>query len=282
MSARVLLALLLAAALPAAAAEEPKLFPIYKKYVAAVEGDNLKAARPFLSSGKRARIDAMKPDEGLAALSTVSPKENIKLHKEVIDGDDATLIVVADVMETKAAGHIQFVREDGEWRILSELWNIAGDPDDPPGDVHQPKNDKERAALRKLRERGYPIPSGDFLVMTAGQGELELVKLFLEAGYSPDTSDGRTPAIVNAASGGHGKVVLYLIEAGADVNATEEGGITALMRLADKCDQTPAIRALLAAGAKTEGATPGGATALQLAEWSECKDNAELIQAAAK
>jgi hypothetical protein len=56
-----------------------------------------------------------------------------------------------------------------------------------------PKNDKERTALHKLRERGYPFPSGDYLVMTAGQGDLELVKLFLEAGYSPDTSTAPRP-----------------------------------------------------------------------------------------
>ena len=281
MSARVL-ALAALLALPLSAAEKSELFPIYKKYNAAVQADDLETARQFLSSGKRARIDAMKPAEALAALSTISPKENLKLHREVIDGDDATLIVVADVAEYKGAGHIQFVRENDAWRILSELWNLDGDPDDPPGEVRQPKNEKERAAIRKLRERGYPLPTADFFVMTAAEGDLELVKLFLEAGYSPDTTDGRAPAIVNAAMSGHGKVVMHLIEAGADVNAAEEGGTTALMSLADKCEQTAAVRALLKAGAKTEGVTPGGSTALQLAEWSECKDNAEAIKAASQ
>lgn len=264
-------------ALPLSAGE-PELFPVYKKYVAAIEADDLKAAKQYVSSGKRARLDAMKPAEALAAISTISPKEKLRLHREVIDGDDATLIVVANVADNEGAGHIQLVREDGQWKILSELWNIGGEPDDMPSGVRQPANDKERAALRKLRERGFPIPNADFLVMTAGSGDLETLKLFVEAGYSVNTTDAGIPAIVNAASNGHGDVVLYLIEAGADVNAADEVGTTALMRIASKCDQTEAVRALLKAGAKVEGVTAGGANALQLAEWSECTANAEAIR----
>ena len=277
----LLAALLAALALPLQA-RKGELFEIYKKYGAAIEAGDLKTAKKYVSAGKAARLADMSESEALAALHTLSPKEKLALHREVIDGDDATLIVVAEVMENSSAGHVQFVREDGDWKILSEMWNIGGDPEDPPGDVRQPKNDKERAALRKLRERGFPIPTADFLVMSAATGDLDTVKLFLEAGYPADTADGGMPAIVSAAMGGYGEIVLHLMEAGADVNAQGENQMTALMGIADQCDATEVVKKLLAGGAKADLQSGGGTTALQLAEWSECAANAEAIRAATK
>ncbi|MEO8381039.1 MAG: ankyrin repeat domain-containing protein [Acidobacteriota bacterium] len=76
---------------------------------------------------------------------------------------------------------------------------------------------------------------------------------------------------------GHPDVVLYLIEAGADVNAVDDADTTALMRIADKCEATSTVRALLKAGTKTDVKSAGGATAVQLAEWSGCTANAKAI-----
>ena len=137
-------------------------------------------------------------------------------------------------------------------------------------------------ALRKLREMGYPSPTADFLVMSAVEGKLEAVKLFVEAGYSPDTKNQGSPAIVNAAMFGNPEVVEYLISVGADVNAVDDVNTTALMRIAEKCEATDTVKALLQAGAKTDIKSAGGVTALQHAEWAKCEDNVAAIKGAAK
>jgi hypothetical protein len=267
----------------AGAADGP-LYKIYKSYVAAIDDGDLAAAKKLVSSGKLEQLDAMDDDEALAAIDVISPKENLRSYKEIIDGDDGTLIVLADVAGNQSVGRLQFVRESGKWRILSEQWDIGGNPDDAPvaeEKVPQPKNDQQRAAIRKLREKGYPSPSGDFLVMSAVTGDLEALKLFVEAGYSVDSkSDDGSPAIVSAAMFNHPDAVKYLIEAGADVNAVDGVNTSALMRIADKCDATDAVKALLKAGARTDIKAAGGATALQLAEWSQCDANAAAIRAA--
>jgi len=279
-------ALFLTAIAAAASADEGPLFKIYKQYVAAIEKSDLAAAKKFVSSGKLVQLDAMDDDEALAAIDVLSPKENLRQHKEIIDADDATLVVLALVSENESVGRIQFARENGKWKILSEQWDLGGDPDDAPTaaeDVPQPKNDEQRAAIRKLREKGYPSPSAEFLVMSAVTGDLDALKLFVQAGYPVDSkSDDGSPAIVSAAMFNHPDAVLYLIEAGANVNAVDDVNTTALMRMADKCDATAAVKALLKAGTRTDVKSAGGATALQLAEWSQCDDNVAAIKAATK
>jgi hypothetical protein len=267
----------------AASAADGPLFPIYKKYVAAIDKGDLAAAKKLVSAGKAKQLDGMSEREALSELNVISPKENLRSHKEIIDGDDATLVVLAIVAENESVGRVEFTNENGKWKILSERWDIGGDPDEAavaPEDVPQPKNDAERAAIRKLREKGYPSPSAEFLVMSAVTGDLEALKLFVEAGYSVDSkSNDGSPAIVSAAMFNHPEVVLYLIKAGADVNAVDGANTTALMRIADKCDATDAVKALLKAGTRTDIKSAGGATALQLAEWSQCDDNAAAIKA---
>ncbi len=287
MSARRLAAALLFGAFAiAASADDGPLFKIYKQYQVAIAKDNLAAAKKLVSSGKREQLEEMEENEALSSLDVLSPKEKLRSYKEIIDGEDATLIVLALVAENESVGRIQFAQEEGNWRILSELWDIGGDPDEAPvngDDVPKPKNDEERAAIRKLREKGYPAPSADFMVMTAVGGDLETLKLFVRAGYPVDSKsrDG-SPAIVSAAMFDHPHIVMYLIEAGANINAVDNVNTTALMRMAEKCDATEAVEALLKAGAKLDVKSRGGATALDLAQYSQCSDNAAAIEAAMK
>ena len=270
-------ALLLVVILATFSAAADTLFPLYEKYLAAIGDGDLAKAKSFLTQGKAAQTSSV------SDIDVISPKANLRLHKEILEGDDATLIVTADVAENPSTGRVQFLREKGQWKILSEMWDIGGSPDDgAETEVIQPKTEAQREAIRKLREKGFPMPTPDFLVMTAGTGDLEAVKLFVAAGYSVDTKDRGTPAIVNAASSGHGEIVQYLIDAGADVNAVDEVNTTALMRAASNCDQTATIKALLKAGARTDIKSAGDSTALQLAEWSNCTDNAKAISAAKK
>ncbi len=62
-------------------------------------------------------------------------------------------------------------------------------------------------------------------------------------------------------------IIAYLVEAGADPNATASGGVTPLHRaVRNRC--TPAVRALLAAGADPHQINDSGSTAFALAEWT--------------
>ena len=256
-----------------------ELFPIYQNYQKAIAQGDAAAAKFYLSEGRREQLSKKSNDGALAEMDVLSPKKKLRLHKEIFDGDDATLIVTANVADNDSSGHINFVNEQGTWKILSELWNLGGGPDEEVSDekVRQPENQAQRAALRKLREMGFPMPTANFLVMSAVEGNLEAVKLFIAAGYSPDTRDRDQPAIVSAAMFRKPHIVLYLIEAGADVNAVDDVNTTALMRLADQCDATETIRALLKAGATTDQKSAGGADAAMIAQG--CPENLEAITA---
>jgi len=275
---------LCAAAVLATALHADELFPIYKSYQQAIAQGDAAGAKFYLSGGRRAELAKKSAADALAAMDVLSPKEDLRLHQEILEGNDATLIVVATVAENESTGRINFVREQGTWKILSEMWDLGGAADDQPAEnqVRQPENDAQREALRKLREMGFPEPTGEFMVGSAGGGKLEEVKLFIAAGYSPDMVAGGTPAIVAAASFGQPEVVQYLITAGANVNAVDDVNTTALIRIADKCDQTATIHALLKAGAKTDVKSASGTTAVQIAEWSNCAENVKALRARVK
>lgn len=133
-------------------------------------------------------------------------------------------------------------------------------------------------ALEQLRARGYPEPSADFMVMSALQGNRDMLELFLAAGFPIDyqTGDGRT-ALSSAVMYGRPEIALFLIDAGADVNIADSNNATPLFQAAGKCDQTEVVRALLAAGADPSPATRGGATAAQMAGIMSCTDNEAAI-----
>jgi len=136
-------------------------------------------------------------------------------------------------------------------------------------------------AIQRLRELRFPQPSGDYMVMSAVQGNMEALKLFLAAGYPIDFSvaDGRT-ALNSAVMYQHEDIALFLIEAGADVNIPDSNNATPLFNAARSCDATEVVRALIEAGADPAPSTRGGTTALQMAEIMKCSGNEALIRAA--
>lgn len=90
-----------------------------------------------------------------------------------------------------------------------------------------------QGARQKLDQMGIPYSEASF-VAKAGLGDLQVVKLFLEAGIRPDArgepevpgNTWRPTALVKAAENGHAEVVRTLIAGGADLKAQETAGYT--------------------------------------------------------
>lgn len=259
-----------------ATSRTPPLGRLYTEYQRAIDARDAAAAKRYVSAGRLRNLNAMTDDAALASMNVVSPKSSLAVVSENATGDEATLIVRANVSGNVSTGRVNFVRESGAWKIFSESWDIGT----PPEEAAPLSPARNSAAIRRLMERGYARPSADDFVMAAGTGDLEAVKLFIAAGYDVNAKANGTPAIVNAAMSDRSDVVIYLISAHADVNAVDDINCTALMRAAERCGMTEAIRALLRAGAKTGVRAAGGATALELATDANCEANAALIRAA--
>jgi nucleobase:cation symporter-1, NCS1 family len=269
-----------ASAAGVAAGAKETLGKVYLSYLRAVQADDLAAAKGFLAAGALDRIAGLPPAEALSQLDVVSPLDHVAAYDARIDGSDATLIVSAKVQDNDATGTIGLVREEGAWKVRSVLYDIGGGPNAgtlkealPPAALTA----AQRAAWHRLQEKGYPLPGPDFMLPAAAQGQLELVKLFVEAGFSVDSQDQSETALIAAAGGGQEAVALWLIASGADVNLVGGSGMTPLLSAAGECGLTEVLRALLAKRARLDVKTPGGATALELARLSGCDANAALL-----
>ena len=135
-------------------------------------------------------------------------------------------------------------------------------------------------AMVRLAELGFREASEQMFVMSAVQGQIEAVKLFLAAGVPIDAVDRDSTALVSATMFGHLDVALFLVEAGADVNLADSNNATPLFHAAGKCDATELVRSLIKAGADTTPATRGGTTAHQMAGYMTCTENQKILEAA--
>jgi ankyrin repeat protein len=74
--------------------------------------------------------------------------------------------------------------------------------------------------------------------------------------------------LMAAARSGKANVVSVLIKGGAEINAKNAGGMTALMRAAESVDSAGAVEVLLSAGANPNLKDKKGRTALAIARKS--------------
>lgn len=91
-------------------------------------------------------------------------------------------------------------------------------------------DETELQAQKELQRRGLKY-SPYYFIEQVKNGNVELVKLYLKAGMSPDQSAGWRPvsALTHAASAGQTEVAKILLQAGADVNYKDDHhGITPL------------------------------------------------------
>lgn len=130
-------------------------------------------------------------------------------------------------------------------------------------------------AIETLKNQKVVV-SAENLIMFAGQGNIEKVRLLLDAGIDVNGMDkhGAT-ALISASWAGKQEVVDYLLEARADVNAVTQSKLTALMAaISQKNDQVALV--LLEHGANPNVIDSTGTSPLILAAW---QGNVTLVRA---
>ena len=105
----------------------------------------------------------------------------------------------------------------------------------------------------------------DFL-SAAGRGDLAYVKRCVRGGKSVNTRRWATTALHSAASEGHLEVVKYLVEQGADINATTSRYGWTVLHYAATWGQLAVVRYLVEQGADVNAKDSDGDTARGLAE----------------
>ncbi|HEV2474344.1 MAG TPA: ankyrin repeat domain-containing protein [Chthonomonadales bacterium] len=126
------------------------------------------------------------------------------------------------------------------------------------------------AAEAVLLNHGAGTPASRYGALAIGalSDRADIVRMLLRAGVPANKPAGLDPAIVSAVQGGDLSIVRLLLRNGADINARDASGRSALMW----ATESPAMtRFLLAHGAKVNIREPGvnGHTALDLAEFDE-------------
>ena len=120
----------------------------------------------------------------------------------------------------------------------------------------EPKNSYKQ----RLAEMGIEFSEKNYVDCII-QGNIEAVRLFLSAGMSPDEKNEGLPPILEASRRGYSEVALALIEAGADVNARDAYGVTAMM-FAAICGSAEVIERLIDEGADVNAQDLNGRSVL--------------------
>lgn len=130
-------------------------------------------------------------------------------------------------------------------------------------------------AKEELARRGLEISEAAFLEHVKS-GDLETVRLYLAAGISPDAASGGYTAILEAARRGHEEIALELVEAGALLDVRDPHGVTPLM-FSLITGSGAAAAAIMEKGADVNALDVDGRTALIEALTTENDIPAEVI-----
>lgn len=135
---------------------------------------------------------------------------------------------------------------------------------------------RQENALYELKRREIPYTENDFIVQIK-MGHMDTVKLFLDAGMSPDARGGLGwPAVMQASAHGHTEIAKLLLKRGAAVDATDKDGQTALI-IAARHGHADIVNLLLKHGAAPNRKTEqSGSTALN---WAVAEGHEDAVKA---
>jgi ankyrin repeat protein len=133
--------------------------------------------------------------------------------------------------------------------------------------------------LKVLIDAGGAVNLGqedlnDALLLTARNRDASTLKFLLKLGAKPNARDDDTTALMLAAEYGTPEMIKALIDEGAEVDAVNDGGWTALMH----ANEAENVRMLLNAGANMAIRNNDGDTALAMAIRYEQQDVVQLLK----
>jgi ankyrin repeat protein len=134
----------------------------------------------------------------------------------------------------------------------------------------------QKKAEGELKHMGIKFSEQEFYKQVV-QGNTEVVKLFLQAGMSPQVKIGDTTVLMEAARRAHNDIAIELINAGADVNAKDSYGATPLI-FAGISGATEVMEALIKKGADVKAKNYMGRTALIEVLTSENEHKPDIVQ----
>ncbi len=131
-----------------------------------------------------------------------------------------------------------------------------------------------------LLSQGYGQTS---FLQAADKGDMVSVETFISAGVDLETRDKyRYTPLIRAAHRKRPHIVKILLEAGANINAVDSGGNTALIRSNDHGGSVESARLLIDSGADLYVEGGQGRTALVWAEYLDCYAIISLLKEAMK
>lgn len=134
---------------------------------------------------------------------------------------------------------------------------------------------KKDSSIESLKAKNVAI-TADSLGIYSSQGDLQTVKLLLDAGIDVNAKNSRgSNALIEASWAGKQEVVSHLLEAKADVNSASSSQFSALSAAVGQ-RQEPVALLLLERGSNPNVVDPAGSTPLIEAAW---QGNISLVKA---
>jgi ankyrin repeat protein len=226
--------------------------------------------KPLLTAG--ANPCAMDNRHGSALLMAVN-RRDVEAARTLWEFDRAGCLKVhstAAVLEGYRA--LSYGPEDPDnWRLVEFLIDRVAQPGeaDHPSALVAAEHPGAKGALDRLLARGVKA-DGESLMLASVYGKAELIPWLVEHGADVNSpfngflAEDRGPPLVRAAANPNAGGIAALIDVGADVNAVDAAGRTALSRVIceSSCTTRPnpiceaqveTVRLLLASGARRAG-----------------------------